>query len=282
MQGRTLQILLIAGAAALSVALYLAPRKAPPAEPMHATKESTDHAHEFNVDELLAFQNKNLTEQEHTKSETWLKDLEQPASRVNLNLYDSVAAIWDQKKMFALSAYYYEQKAGKDHSEKSFINASFRYFDAYKDAIDSSLKSSMVEKAIRNYSKVLELNPKNLDAKTDLGILYAEATPDPMKGIMMLREVIAENPSHENAQLNLGFLSVKSGQFDKALERFDKVLEINPKHVDVYLFKAQVYIQMGNKQKAIENFENYKKESTDMAMIQQVNEYLAELNKLAH
>jgi tetratricopeptide (TPR) repeat protein len=279
MQGRPLQIFLITGAAALSVALYFAPRKMPPAEALQVNMENANHTHEFNFEELLSYQNKNLTEQERTKSEMWLKDLQQPVSRANLNLYDSLAAIWDQKKMFALSAYYYEQKAEKDHSEKSHVNASFRYFDAYKDAIDSSLKSSMVEKAIRNYSKVLELNPKNLNAKTDLGILYAEATPDPMKGIMMLRQVIAEDPNHENAQLNLGFLSVKSSQFDKALERFDKVLEINPKHVDVYLYKAQVYIQKGDIPKAIENFEKYKKESTDMAMIKQVNEYLAELNK---
>jgi outer membrane protein len=277
MQTKTLQILLVSGAAALSVALYLAPRKTLPPDKTAMTQPIAKQ--EFNVNDLLAFQNKNLSEEERTKSETWLKNLQQPASRANLNLYDSLAGIWDSKRMFALSAYYYEQKAGKDKSEKSYINASFRYFDAYKNAVDSSLKTSMVDRAIKNYSKVLELNPKNLNAKTDLAVLYAEATPEPMKGIMMLREVVAENPNHENAQLNLGLLSVRSNQLDKALERFDKVLEINPEHIDAYILKARIYVQMGEKQKAIDNFEQYKKRSTDLSAIQQVNEYITELKK---
>ena len=277
MQSKTLQIFLITGAAILSAALYLAPRKTPSSDKLPVSEATVNKG--FNFDDLLMFQNKNLSEEERIKSETWMKDIQEPTSRVNLSLYDSLAGIWDQKKMFALSAYYYEQKAEKDHSEKSYINASFRYFDAYKNAIDSSLKVNMVEKAIKNYTKVIALNPKNLDAKTDLAILYAEATAEPMKGIMMLREVIAENPNHENAQLNLGFLSVKSGQFEKALERFDKVLEINPKYIDAHLLKAQVYVQMNEKQKAIDNFEKYKKLSTDLNMIQQVNDYIAQLNK---
>ncbi|HKR05538.1 MAG TPA: tetratricopeptide repeat protein [Bacteroidia bacterium] len=277
MQTKTLQILLISGAAVLSVALYLAPRKTPPADKTAVAQPIAKQ--EFNFDDLLAFQNKNLSEEERTKSEIWLKDLQQPASRANLNLYDSLAGIWDSKRMFALSAYYYEQKAEKDKSEKSYINASFRYFDAYKNSIDSTLKANMVDRAIKNYSKVIELDSNNLNAKTDLGILYAEATSEPMKGIMMLREVVAQDPNHENAQLNLGFLSVRSNQLDKALERFDKVLEINPQHIDAYILKARVYVQMGEKQKAIDNFEQYKKRSTDLSAIQQVNEYIAELKK---
>jgi tetratricopeptide (TPR) repeat protein len=275
MQAKTLQIFLITGAAILSAALYLAPRNGPPVE--KAAVPATVSAQEFNFEDLLSFQSKNLSEEERTKSEAWLSDLKQPASRTNLSFYDSLAAIWDSKKMFALSAYYFEQKANKDNSEKSYINASYRYFDAYKQAIDSTLRTSMINHAITNYSKVLELNPKNLDAKTDLAVIYAEATPNPMKGIMMLRDVVAENPNHENAQLNLGYLSVKSGQYEKALERFDKVLEINPQHIEAYLLKAQVYVQMNDKQKAIDTFEQYKKLSTDSETIKQVNDYIAQL-----
>ena len=277
MQTRTLQISLITGAAVLSVALYFAPRKGAPNEKMPSLSSSVKK--EFNFNDLLLFQQKNLSAEELTKSSAWMKEVEQPVSRINLSLYDSLSELWDHKKMSALSGYFYEQKAEKDNSEKSYLNASYRYFDAYKDALDSSMKINMVNKAIKNYSKVLSLNPKNLDAKTDLAVLYAEGTPEPMKGIMMLREVVAENPNHENAQLNLGFLSVKSGQFEKALERFDKVLEINPRHIEAYLLKAQVYVQMNDKQKAIDNFEKYKKLSTDLNAINQVNEYIAQLKK---
>lgn len=274
-RSRKIQIVTIAGALVLTVALYSAPRKSSSQKPVVTALQ--DQKQDFNFEELLSFQKKNLSAENLQNTENWIAQLNQPASRVNLNLYDSLAKVWDEKKMFPLSAHYYELKSEKDNSEKSFLNAAYRYFDAYKEAIDSNYKASMVDKAVKNYLKVIELNPKNLDAKTDLGVLYAEGTPEPMKGIMLLREVVAENPKHENAQLNLGFLSVKSGQFEKALERFNKVMEINPKRIDVYLYKAQTFEQMGDKQKAIEEFENYNNTSSNFEMIAEVKKHISEL-----
>lgn len=272
------QLILIAGAIALTVILYAAPRKASTVaekKPAEIKKEASS----FTFEELLRSQQKNLSEAELSKSQQWVEELKQPDSRMNLNLYDSLALLWDQKKMSPISANYYEQKAQKDHSEKSYLNAAYRYFDAYKQSEDSVMRSSMIDKSISNYTKVLELNPKNLDAKTDLGILYAEATPEPMKGIMMLREVVSENPNHENAQLNLGFLSVRSNQFEKAIERFDKVLEINPSRIEMHIYKGQLYAKMGDKAAAIESYVTFKQLSDNPQMIEQVNEYISELKK---
>ena len=40
-----------------------------------------------------------------------------------------------------------------------------------------------------------------------------------MQGIMMLREVLEEDPKNELALFNMGMLSIQSGQYDKAVER---------------------------------------------------------------
>lgn len=204
-----------------------------------------------------------------------LKRSAQPSA----GLLDSLARAWDALKQPGIAAGYFEQKAGLDNTEKSYIDASYRYFDAYKASEDSVAQSGWVQKAIACYQKVLELNPANLDAKTDLGVCYAEGTNDPMKGIMLLRDVVKENPEHENAQLNLGFLSVKSGQYEKAMERFDKVLQVNPGRLDVYIFKGETALQMGNKQMAMEFFNTFMKESTDERMKKQVAAYISELKK---
>jgi cytochrome c-type biogenesis protein CcmH/NrfG len=78
-----------------------------------------------------------------------------------------------------------------------------------------------------------------------------------MKGIMLLREVVAADPKHEMAQYNLGMLSVKSGQLDKAIERFNTVLEINPERTEVNFFLGQVYLQQGDTTKAIQSYEAF-------------------------
>ena len=52
--------------------------------------------------------------------------------------------------------------------------------------------------------------------------------PNPMEGITILRELIAKDSNNVDAQYYLGLFSVRSGQIDKAMNRFRKVLEIRP------------------------------------------------------
>ena len=195
--------------------------------------------------------------------------------------FDSLAAFWDRISVPGLAAKYMELLAKGTPTEKSYINAAYRYFDAWKQAQDSLSRDYFVGKAIASYSEVLKINPENLNAKTDLGICYAEGTNNPMQGITMLKEVVEKDPNHENALLNLGFLSVKSGQFDKALERFNKVLQINPSRIDMYVFIGQTYVQMGNNNEAIKSFETYKSLSNNTKAIAEIDSYIKELQTKA-
>jgi tetratricopeptide (TPR) repeat protein len=187
------------------------------------------------------------------------------------------AEVWDSTGKPGIAASVYERKAAFTQTEKDWLNAAYRYFDAFKAGRDSAETAHFTGAAIRCYSKVLELNPSNLDAKMDLGVVYAEGTAEPMKGIMMLREVVTENPFHENAQMNLGFLSMKSGQYDKARERFQKVLEINPSRVDMYVYIGESFVRTGDKKEAIRNFEIFKNLTNDPQMIKDIDDYIIKL-----
>ncbi len=264
----TTKAIIVLSAAVLISLLYLAPRKISKTGDAPAQGKSTAIA--FDFDTYVEQAKKQLQPGDIARLEKFSTSVENASA-------DSCAAIWDKVRQPGISAYYYEQKAKTDNLEKSFINAAYRNFDAFKMAPDSVQRSYFVNKAIENYQKVIELNPKNLDAKTDLGICYAEGTSNPMQGIMMLRDVVKEDPNHENAQLNLGFLSIKSAQYDKAIERFNTVLKINPLRIDAYIFLGQTYVQMGDKEKAIENLEKFKSLSSDDTMIAEVESYIKEL-----
>lgn len=194
-------------------------------------------------------------------------------------LLDSLGKAWDEAQIPALSAWYFEKKANRLPSEENYLAAAYRYFDAFKIAGDNTLKTQLVNKAISSYKKVLEFNPANLNAKTDLGVCYAEGSNEPMKGIMMLREVVQEDPKHEMAQLNLGFLSVKSGQFDKAIDRFKTVMKNNSKRTDVMYFLGHTYYEAGNKDSAMYWLEKFKKESDDYRLVQQAEQIIQQLKQ---
>jgi tetratricopeptide (TPR) repeat protein len=268
MQARSQQLLLVAGASALTIALYLAPQK------VNKEKEQTS-VQATGFDALLNRSKAGLQRQEADLISSMEAKIEKEDG--NLSLLDSLGRRWDALQKPGLAAHYFEEHAEKDNEESSWLNAAYRYFDAFRLTTDSAEKSMMVEHAIRCYENVLKINPNNLNAKTDLGICYAEGTSNPMQGIMMLREVVAENPEHENAQFNLGILSMRSGQYEKAVERFEKVLSINPGRKEMYLLTGRAYMMAGNNAKAAENFEKLKKESADAALVAEANNYINQL-----
>jgi len=276
-EAKKLRIALIAGAVVLATGVYLLPKTPQPKEKEKQEERASEEVkgEAFSIKRLITDSKLKLGWGADNKISTWEKSA--TTSDGNLALFDSIGQAWDAAQLPGIAAWYFEQKAEKSKLEKDWLNASYRYFDAFKSAKDSSEADFYVGKAINCYTKVVELNPKNLNAKTDLGVLYTEGTAEPMKGIMMLREVVAEDPKHENANLNLGFLSMKSGQFEKAVERFKKVLEINPARIDMYVYLGEAYVRLGNKEKAIENFEVFKNLSNDQQMIKDVDNYIASL-----
>ena len=270
MQAKSQQLLLVAGAAALTIALYLAPQKVKQEKKTSGT-EVSDFESQLNAAKS------GLQRQEAAMISALESQLDKETG--NLSLMDSLGGRWDAFRKPGIAAHYFEAHARQDESEKNWLNAAYRYFDAFQSTTDSALQKEMVESAIRCYENVLRINPENLDAKTDLGVCYAEGTSNPMQGIMMLREVVNKNPEHENAQFNLGVLSMRSGQYEKAAERFQRVLSINPKRKEMYLMAGRAYMLAGNMEKAAENFEKLKKETADAALVAEANNYINQLNK---
>ena len=82
----------------------------------------------------------------------------------------------------------------------------------------------------------------------------------PMRGIMMLREVLDKDNSNNSALLALGLFSIQSGQFDKAADRFAsiKYLEANYTLTDDISYIAKSYQEKGIMMETIQSIENFK------------------------
>jgi tetratricopeptide (TPR) repeat protein len=268
------QVFVIFGAVALTIVLYLLPvksfnKKAEKTIPVQPNKRTSYDFKAAIEKAKLSLDNASLKKINFLEGQ--LKTVNQDNDVLN-----KLGTHWDELKNPAIAAHYFEMIAKNNPDEKNWLNAAYRYFDAFKLEQDSSIRNVLIEKAIESYSSVLSINAKNLNAKTDLGICYTE-TSQPMKGIMLLREVIKEKPEHENAQFNLGLLSMKSRQYDKAVDRFQKVIDINPLNLDAYLYLGEVFEQKGDKEKAIHAFEKYKELSKNKAANKQVDIYIKNL-----
>ena len=164
-----------------------------------------------------------------------------------------------------------------ENTKDAWFRAAERYYIATR--FDKEHQSVLFQKSIACYDQVLKMDPSNLDAKTNQGVCFVEGSSDPMKGIGLLKEVVDSDPQHINAHLNLGFFSMRSGQMDKAVERFEKVLQIQPDYVEVYLYLADAFEQKGDKGQAIEYLEKYYHAIEDEMIRSEIKKYIEQLKK---
>ena len=101
-----------------------------------------------------------------------------------------------------------------------------------------------------------------------------------MKGITMLKEVLEENPENIKTLLTLGFFSIQSGQYEIAIERFEKVLSIDSGYTEAYLYLADIYETLGKNNKSIINLNKYKNLIKDSIIINEVEKHIKELKNI--
>jgi len=159
----------------------------------------------------------------------------------------------------------------------NLLRAGNGYYDAFGFAVDMQKASGLGEKAREYYQKVIEANPGVLEAKTKMAMTYV-ATPNPMQGIRLLREVLAEDPKNELALFNLGLLSMRSNQYDKAIERFKQIIGMNPDNMQAQYYLGVSYAESGKKEEARKILNLVKQREPDPAVQASVDEYLQKLN----
>ena len=189
---------------------------------------------------------------------------------------DSLVAAYQKLGQYENAAQYAGQLVKLSPTSEHFRQAGDLYYEAFTYAVDADRAKSLGEQVRQYYGQVLEAQPGDLEAKTKMGMTYL-ATDNPMQGIQMLREVVAEDENNELAIYNLGLLSMQSGQYDKAIDRLEKVAELNPDNMQAQFFLGVSYFEAKKNRKAREQFERIKTMSTDPEILANADNYLDQL-----
>lgn len=96
------------------------------------------------------------------------------------------------------------------------------------------------------YNLAIEMEPDNLASYYDLA-LYLQDNGYPEKALEIYDTLNVKMPGNYQILFNKGYVNlVYLFEYDKAIENFDKALEIDPKSVDALLNKGVAYEQKGN------------------------------------
>lgn len=194
-----------------------------------------------------------------------------------VDLQKKLAQQWDDLNDAVPAAFYYELIAQKEPGFTPWLKAGDKFTDAYQQTADTLMQPALVQKAIYAYKQADKLQPNTPEVKTGLGVAYVTGTPNPMQGIQLLLEVVKNDPKNLKANLNLGLFSMKSGQYEKAVERFKTVISIAPS-AEAWFYLASSYENMGMKSDAIGAYLKTKAIAADPNMSQFVDRKVNELS----
>jgi tetratricopeptide (TPR) repeat protein len=208
-----------------------------------------------------------------------------PSGADRLSLQKKLAKLWDDVNQPAPAAFYYEAAGQSENKFEDWLNAGSRFNDAYKLTQDTVSQPAFVKNAIVCFKNAVKQKSADLDAKTGLGIAYVNQTSlgitdadggSPMQGIMLLLDVVKQDPANRNANLSLGMFAMKSGQYEKAVQRFKTIIAQKPE-VEPYFYLAESYKQLGMKTDAIAAYQKCRDMMPDAAFDKRIDDYIKEL-----
>lgn len=161
-----------------------------------------------------------------------------------------------------VSATYSEKVADLLPSDTSYAIAAKGYTAAETLLEAPEMKVFAAKQTLKMCDKAYQYNPKS-EYKINKGLMLVELSSldgsvMPMEGVGVLKEVLAAEPENTDVIIILGRLAMRSGQYEKATERFDSVLSLGSANsmakTEAAYLQTECYKALNNPEKVIANY----------------------------
>ncbi|SER06638.1 tetratricopeptide repeat protein [Neolewinella agarilytica] len=160
------------------------------------------------------------------------------------DLQEQLAGEWYRAGQPAISGIYARQIAENAGTEESWsITATTFNLCLQRESSDEKTRQFCASQAEQAYQAAISLNPDNADNRINLALAYTDYPPqdNPMKGILMLRDLEKKYPENARVYITLGQLAIKTNQLDRAVIRLEKAVALAPDNPDAVCPLAKVY-----------------------------------------
>jgi tetratricopeptide (TPR) repeat protein len=167
-----------------------------------------------------------------------------------LALYHQLAHFWrDTARVFEPYAWYEAESARLENSEKNLTFAAHLFLDNLRGEENEPLKRWKALQAKDLFERSLKINPGNDSSTIGLGACYifGNIADNPMEGILKVRAVADRDSTNIYAQSVLGYGSMISGQYDRAINRFQTIIRLQPENLEAMMILADLYERKADK-----------------------------------
>lgn len=166
----------------------------------------------------------------------------------------SLSGKWYEYRKPAIAGAYAQQVAEIENTEDAWSIAGTTYAICIQLSEEPKVRDFCANRAITAFENAISINPDNVAHRVNLALTYAENPPqdNPMRGPTMLLELNQAYPNNVLILNSLARLAIKTGQYDRALERLEQSYAQESQNANTICMLAQVHNALGNGEAAAE------------------------------
>ena len=179
-----------------------------------------------------------------------------------VEILQQLSGRWYENGYPAIAGYYAQEIADLEGTEQAWSIAGTTYAICVQRAEEEKVRQFCSQRAVTAFENAISLNPNEVRHQVNLALTYTDAPPanEPMKGVMMLRELEEEFPKSPLVYTSLAKLAIRTGQFERAIQRLTQALEIEPNNLNAICLLGQAHAGAGNAAEA----QAFKQQCQDM------------------
>lgn len=170
-------------------------------------------------------------------------------NKKSVNFADSLAQLHLKYQQIDSASIYASVILNADPDDSDKLKAAMIYYQAFQMSPSQEQALELAKKARENFEQLLVEDQQNNFLKNKLAMTLM-TTENPMAGVQLLREVLADDPENREATLNLGLLAIRSGQYDRAKERFEFLLQLDSTDFESLFYYGVTLAESGEKESA--------------------------------
>lgn len=161
---------------------------------------------------------------------------------------------WYRQGQGSVAGGFAEQVAELENTDAAWSVAGATYYHALVGEQNVPLRTYLSKRAIQAFESAVSLNPDAVEHRVNVALVHAENPPpdNPMKAVLLLRELEATYPESPAVYNALGRLAIKTGQWERAVQRLEKAWSLDPSNPNTPCLLARAYEGAGQAEKAAE------------------------------
>jgi tetratricopeptide (TPR) repeat protein len=227
--------------------------KAPEREKLETSRQIQGES--TGIETLLTEAKSSLSTSQITDIETMEVSLETAKTdKEKAVILKKISGLWYSQSNFPIAGEYAEKVAMIENVDSAWSIAGATYFSGLQQSKDQKIRDFCAQRATKAFESAASLAPNDASHRVNVALVYAENPPadNPMKAVLLLKDLEVKYPEAPSVYNALGRLAIKTGQWQKAVDRLEKSWVLDKKNIKTPCLLAKAYGELQNSAKAAE------------------------------